>query len=116
MNGRVTKRDPQIVQTHGRRGRNRVRTAEIGKGNTAMNNERNNIFGAVMNSERTLYGMFGVTITLAVITIVLVFLGGCNTMAGIGADIQAAAKGTQDYLAGDRKVGDNNSGDVTWDR
>jgi len=30
---------------------------------------------------------------------VLVLLTGCNTLAGVGADIEAAARGTQDYLA-----------------
>lgn len=31
-------------------------------------------------------------------------LGGCNTMAGIGKDIQAAAKGVQNEMAPEQEV------------
>lgn len=32
------------------------------------------------------------------------WLGGCNTMAGIGKDIQAAAKGVQNEMAPEQEV------------
>ncbi len=103
MSGRVTKRDPRIVQTHGKRRRVQRRIAVIGKGIKKMDNSEH------------VYSWLAASIVLTVISLLLLALGGCNTIAGVGADIQAAAKGTQDYLAGDRKVG-SDDGDVTWDR
>lgn len=103
MNGRVINQDPLIVQTHGKRRRVHRRIAVIGKGIIKM------------NSDKTFIGMAGLSMFLLLISILLLLMGGCNTIAGVGADIQAAAKGTQDYLAGDRKVG-SDDGDVTWDR
>ena len=102
MNGRVTRQDPRIVQTHGKRRRVQRRIAETGKG-----------IGTMDNSEHV-YSWLAASIILTIIALILT-MSGCNTIAGIGQDIQAAAKGTQDYLAGDRNVGDD-KGDVSWDR
>ena len=104
MIGRVTRQDPQIVQTHGRRRRVQRRIAEIGKGIEPMDNSEH------------VYSWLSVTIVLAMIALISSYMGGCNTIAGVGMDIQAAAKGTQDYLAGDRNVVDDDKGDVTWDQ
>ena len=36
---------------------------------------------------------------LLILTVYLLTAVGCNTLAGVGQDIQAAAKGTQNYLS-----------------
>jgi len=41
--------------------------------------------------------MFGAMLCLAVF--ILITATGCNTVAGMAADVEAAARGTQDYLA-----------------
>ncbi len=46
-------------------------------------------------NNRILFSVFaGILIVCCIIS-----LGGCNTMAGLGADISAAAKGIQDRMA-----------------
>ena len=40
----------------------------------------------------------------------LLFMSGCNTIAGIGDDMKALAQGTQDYLAGEPSTDRNYRG------
>ena len=42
--------------------------------------------------------------SILVIIMCFMLLVGCNTIAGIGADMQALAEGTQDYLSNENEV------------
>jgi len=42
---------------------------------------------------------------------VVVYLGGCNTIAGFGQDVQALASGTQEYLTKDSSDNVNRNDD-----
>jgi len=37
--------------------------------------------------------------TITIVLTMLITVTGCNTVAGFAADVEAAARGTQDYLA-----------------
>lgn len=38
-------------------------------------------------------------VLLFMLGLAVLFMAGCNTVAGVAADVEAAARGTQDYLA-----------------
>ena len=43
--------------------------------------------------------MFHKTLILIVLVTLVLFISGCNTIAGVGRDLSAAADGTGQYLA-----------------
>ena len=49
--------------------------------------------------------LYFVILNIAVLTIV--GMSGCNTIAGIGKDMQAVSQGTQDWLAGETSTSRN---------
>ena len=41
-------------------------------------------------------------VLLFILGLAVLFMAGCNTVAGMAADVEAAARGTQEYLAEDQ--------------